>query len=71
MNTNGSHPRRRRAGVIAAVCGGGAASTIGLSQHLARGPQGIVWQDIGLAVAIVLIVVAIVACVVATRGGRA
>ena len=66
--------RRRRAGVIAAVCGGCAASSISLSaagRHAVdQGAHGLVWQDVGLAVGIGLILVALIACVFAARRCR-
>ena len=63
--------RRRRAGTIAAICGGAAASSAALGHHAAsHGPENLVWQDIGIAAAVVLIVFALVACAVLARRCR-
>jgi len=63
--------RRRRAGAIAAISGGGAASAIGISRHAgASGADAILWQDIGLAVAVVLIAAAVAVMAVASRRPR-
>lgn len=68
MNTNDPRTRRRRAGAMAAICGGSAATSAALGHHAAsHGPQSLMWQDIGFALAIVLIVVALAAYVVAAR----
>ena len=60
--------RRRRSGAIAAICGSSAAASATLGHHAtSHGPDVLVWQDIGAAVAVVLIVVALAACVISLR----
>lgn len=67
----GKYPndRRRRAGAIAAICGGSAAGVATLGRHATSSGAdgGLVWQDAGIAVAVVLIIVALVTRVVAAR----
>ncbi len=68
MSTN--LPKRRWSGpaVIGAICGGASAASVSMTHRVAsHGPGGLAWQDIGLAFAIVLIVVALVALIAAAR----
>ena len=70
MSLNPSARRRRRTGAVTAICGGGAASSISVAaagHHAADAvPHAPIWSDVGIAVAIGL-VIAIIACAVAAR----
>ncbi len=60
--------RRRMAGAMAAICGGGAAGAVGIGHQAAtHGPESLIWQDIAVAAAIMLIFAALVLCAVAAR----
>jgi len=72
MNTDDPKTRRRRsAGAVAAICGGGAATAVGVGHQAAsHGPESLIWQDIGIAAAVMLIVAALIACFIAMRRRR-
>ncbi len=63
--------RRRRAAAVAVICGAGAATSVAFGRHVAtRGPESMVLQDVGIAVAIVLILGGLIALVLAHRRSR-
>ncbi len=66
MKPKDPEKRRRSAGAIAAICGGSAASMSAISAT-GHNAKSVVLQDVGIAAAIVLIIIALVACVVAAR----
>lgn len=66
MTSRDPEKRRRSAGAIAAICGGSAASMSAISAA-GHNAKSVVLQDIGIAAAIVLIIIALAFCVRAAR----